>query len=189
MRRVLISLACALPMSLGCGANYEVVKQAPQSPITPASPVVVKDPVTSTVTVDGRPQSELTSHLSPGEQQRWGSLMEIARNGILQGLTTNHGALKLERSGSGPTVEVDLTSVDLARQDPRAKPKTKLEATLLVKSPTGDVKDEVKLSSIVEAQAVSEEEIGATRERRFRQAALDLGRQAAEYLRARAGAD
>lgn len=180
---VLALVACVA----ACAPRFETVKQAAASPVHRDEAVVVRPPIVGEIMVDGKPERELTSTFSQQEEARWVALLNVSRAAALDGLFENRGSLRLAKEGHGPAIEVVLTSVDLAKQDPRGTPKLKLGATLRVFGKDGQLADEVRLHSVVEAEVVSEDMIEVTRERRFKRGGTDLGRQIAEYLRARAG--
>jgi hypothetical protein len=170
-----------------CAPRFDTVKQAAVSPVRRDDAIVVRPPIVGEILVDGKPERELTSTFTPEERARWVTLLNVSRAATLDGLFESRGNLRLAKDGHGPAIEVLLTSVDLARQDPRGTPKLKLGATLRVFAKDGQLADEVRLHSVVEAEVVSEDMIEVTRERRFKRGGTDLGRQIADYLKARAG--
>jgi hypothetical protein len=172
---------------VGCGGRYEIVRHATQSPIGERKEIVVREPKAGDIAVNGRAENVFVAELSPEQRASWNQLLNATRQGMIDGLMEHRGGLHLGKEGTAPEVILELKTVDLARQDPRGPARTRLRATLRIVRPDGQLADEVIFTSVVEAQVVTQEAIEATRERRLHRAGIDLGTQAGEYLRDRAG--
>jgi hypothetical protein len=169
-----------------CSPRFDVVRAAPESPLAQAKVVVVVEPQVSDLIVNGRPEPEFSAAMTPAERQAWTSMLENARAGVMEGLFHGRRDLTLMRSGPGPTVQVSLTSVELARIEPGKVPTMKMHGLLRIVS-GGSVRDEVRLTATVEAEVSTPDDMAVTRFRRFHRAGARVGNEAAEYLRYRAG--
>lgn len=192
-RKTLVLGALFAAISAGCGGgarSFEVLKQAPTSPIEASSDIGVRPPRVGEILVDGRPEQTLTAELTPQERARWNELLDLTRAAVLDGLQDNRGTLRLVPARPNrPAVEVVLRAVELAHHDLRGTPRLKVTAAVKVFDRAGTRADEVQISSVIEAEVTSAETLEETRERRFRRAGLALGAEAAAYLRERAGAE
>lgn len=171
----------------GCASpSWQVVRRATQSPIGPTHTIVVAEPITGELLVNGVSETEFTKEFTPEQQRAWLGLLDIARRGMVEGLVQHRGGLHVEPSGA-PAVELVIQEVLLANQDPHGTPKMMLKALCRLKRIDGSVADEIAITSVVESEAVSQEMIDATRTRRFQRAGIDIGTQAAAYVKDRAG--
>lgn len=176
----LAQVACAPP-------SYEVVTHASVNPITDRIPITIRPPRVGEVLVDGKPESKIVMNGAPlSERKAWVDLLVAVRAAMLDGLAEHRGTLSMVDHGPGPAVELELVQIDLAHQNPRSAPKTVLVAAMRVMDKQGAVVEEVRFRSVTEATVVTEDELEETRTRRFKRAGEDIGRQAAEYLVARA---
>lgn len=171
----------------GCATpSWRVTRAAPRSPIGPNHAIVVAEPTAGELKVNGVSETEFAKDFTPEQQRTWLGLLNIARRGMLDGLVEHRGGLQVERSGA-PAVELVIEELVLANQDVHGTPKMVLKVLCRLKRIDGTIADEVALTSVVESEAVSQEMIEATRTRRFQRAGIDIGTQAAAYLKERAG--
>lgn len=181
-----ILVAALLGMG-ACAPKFDIVRQAGESPVSRGARIVVAEPRVGDILVNGKPEHQYTSALPLSEREAWVLLLESARQGVVEGLYGARGELTLASSGAGPGVQIELTSVELARVEPGSVPKTTMHAVARVAAPDGKVRDEIRLTSTIEAELTTTDDVAATRGRRFRRAGADLGREVARYLRSRAG--
>lgn len=187
MKGLLALLAVVVLVGTGCGHRYEVVRRAPRSPIGPNHEIVLREPKAGDLVVNGQPESAFVAKLDASNQRGWVALLDVVRRAMVEGLMQARGGLQVVQGGAAPAVELELVGIDLAQQNPRGTPKTKLRTVLRIFGADGQVADEVQFTAVIEAEVVTQEMVEATRERRLHRAGTDIGRQAADYLRDRAG--
>lgn len=162
------------------------MRRAHQSPIGPTHTIVVAEPTAGELKVNGASEAEFTKSFTPEQQRAWLGLLDIARQAMVEGLVQHRGGLHVERSGA-PSVELVMAEVVLANQDVHGTPRMMLKALCRLKRIDGSVADEIAITSVIESEAASQEMIEVTRTRRFQRAGIDIGTQAAAYVKDRAG--
>jgi hypothetical protein len=177
-------VALASLATVACGPQWVVIRQATPDPFVHHPQFKVEPLHFEQTRVGEKPEAEYAAGKQPDQQQSWTEDKQGMNERFSVALATSIDGLQINGVADAPTIRPIVTFIEPGFYAGVAAAATEVNLTVQILTPNGEVADEIAMHARVPAGLMN-----PSAGNRVRQAANELGKITAKYLKTRVSPD